>query len=112
LQHSIQIETNPGHLIVSCSSYPYPFPGVLYSSFAEVHDDYLRGGIRNSWLGFGMLNLSSACCIRIPMWFPIFFAASLAGVGWLPWPKRFTTRTLLIATTLVAVVLGIVVWLR
>ena len=34
--------------------------------------------------------------------------ATLAAVSWLPW--RFTLRTLLIATTLVAVVLGLIVW--
>ena len=36
-------------------------------------------------------------------------AAILAIAPWLPWPSRFSLRTLLIATTLVAVVLGLVV---
>ncbi len=44
--------------------------------------------------------------------FPYWFAAAvLAAVAALPWlPYRFTLRTMLIATTLVAVVLGLVVW--
>src|SRR5258705_12148017 len=39
---------------------------------------------------------------------PAFSFAAI--VPWLPWPKRFTLCTLLIATTLVAVVLGLIVW--
>jgi hypothetical protein len=34
---------------------------------------------------------------------------TLALVPWIRWPKRFSLRTLLITTTLVAVGLGIVV---
>jgi len=38
----------------------------------------------------------------------ISFAALLFAVPWIPW--RFSLRTLLIATTLVAAVLGLVAW--
>jgi hypothetical protein len=39
-------------------------------------------------------------------------AAIVGGFPWLPWwSTRFSLRTLLIATTLVAVVLGLIVWL-
>jgi hypothetical protein len=51
----------------------------------------------------------------IPIWFlivPHYYLVALAlliaGIAWLPWSKRFSIRTLLIATTLVAVVLGLV----
>jgi hypothetical protein len=45
-----------------------------------------------------------------PQWCPVLVAGLLAAVPWLPWwSKRFTLRTLLIATTLVAVVLGLIV---
>jgi hypothetical protein len=40
------------------------------------------------------------------MWFPILLGVAIASA---PWVRRFSLRTLLIATTLVAVVLGIVV---
>jgi hypothetical protein len=46
-------------------------------------------------------------------WCLVLVLATLATLPWLQkirWSKRFTTRTLLIATTLVAVVLGVVVW--
>jgi hypothetical protein len=45
-----------------------------------------------------------------PQWFPIALLTMLAFVPWLRW--RFSLRTLLIATTLVAVALGLIVWLR
>src|SRR6476661_1986157 len=46
----------------------------------------------------------------VPNWFAVLAATTLAVCPWLRW--RFTLRTLLIATTLVAVVLGLIVWLR
>jgi hypothetical protein len=49
--------------------------------------------------------------VRFPHWIAVFFASTLAALPWLPWwSKRFSLRTLLIATTLVAVVLGLAVW--
>jgi hypothetical protein len=44
-----------------------------------------------------------------PYWFLILLTAAIAAAPWLRWPKRFSLRTLLIATTLVAVVLGLIV---
>jgi hypothetical protein len=43
----------------------------------------------------------------------IFVTSILSVTPWLPWwHSRFSLRTLLIATTLVALVLGLIVWLR
>jgi hypothetical protein len=47
---------------------------------------------------------------NVPYWFAVVSGAVCSVVPWLP--SRFTLRTLLIATTLVAVVLGLVVWRR
>ncbi len=42
----------------------------------------------------------------------VVFLAAIAAAPWLPWsPRHFSLRTLLIATTLVAVMLGLIVWL-
>jgi hypothetical protein len=41
---------------------------------------------------------------------PIIIALACCFYPWVYWSKRFSLRTLLIATTLVAVVLGLVVW--
>jgi hypothetical protein len=45
--------------------------------------------------------------VIVPYWFPILCAGTLAIVPWIPW--RFSLRTLLIATALMAVGLGVVV---
>ena len=44
----------------------------------------------------------------VPHGFLVFIATVFAIVPWIP--RRFSLRTLLIATTLIAVVLGLVVW--
>jgi hypothetical protein len=44
----------------------------------------------------------------LPFWFLSLVGTGIAVLPWLPW--RFSLRTLLIATTIVAVVLGLVVW--
>jgi hypothetical protein len=46
----------------------------------------------------------------VPHWYPILAFGTLATISWLPWSKRFGLRTLLIATTLVAVGLWLAVW--
>jgi hypothetical protein len=47
--------------------------------------------------------------IELPYWLLICAAGTLATIPWLRWSRRFSLRTLLIATRLVAVGLGIVV---
>jgi len=53
----------------------------------------------------------STWIIFFPYWFPTLLAAvaAVATAPWLRW--QFSLRTLLIATTLVAVVLGVIVWM-
>ena len=45
---------------------------------------------------------------------PALFVVSVMGmvVPWIPWSKRFSLRALLVVTTVVAVVLGVIVWVR
>ncbi len=49
--------------------------------------------------------------IVVPYWAPLFICLVLAAMPVLI-RRRFSLRTLLLATTLVAVVLGLIVWLR
>ena len=46
--------------------------------------------------------------VRVPHWFLLLLAVALTAAPWIP--GRFTLRTLLVVTTLVAVVLGLAVW--
>jgi hypothetical protein len=53
-------------------------------------------------------NTSDGVNLSAPFWFLILLSSMAAGASWLRW--RFSLRTLLIATTLVAVALGLIVF--
>jgi hypothetical protein len=59
-------------------------------------------------MGFAWYSGERSHYLFLPHWFPPAMAALLAVAGWIP--LRFSLRTLLIATTLVAVVLGMAVY--
>jgi hypothetical protein len=60
----------------------------------------------------GPSGVSSSPSTAIPHWIALIIV-SIAGTGlWLPWSRRFSLRTLLIATTLAAVMLGLAVAFR
>lgn len=57
---------------------------------------------------FQLYELKGVWTIMAPHWFSELLSATFAVVPWLRW--RFSLRTLLIAITLMAVVLGVLVW--
>jgi hypothetical protein len=59
-------------------------------------------------LGVGVVKTPSVRYVAMPYWFLVALIAVTAAVPWLPW--RFSLRTLLIAMTLIAVVLGAIVY--
>jgi hypothetical protein len=61
--------------------------------------------------GFDAFVLGSGRCLILPYWFLTLVAGSLAMLCRLRWPLRFTLRSLFIATTFLAVVLGTIAWL-
>jgi hypothetical protein len=46
----------------------------------------------------------------VPAWFPVMLASAFAAAPWIPWSTRFSIRAILILTTLVASVLGLIVY--
>lgn len=79
----------------------------------EDLDDILSSMRPRFYWGFGRLAypLGPGAGVFVPHRFPVLISAALAAIPWLPWwSRRFSLRTLLIATTLVAVVLGIGVY--
>jgi hypothetical protein len=48
--------------------------------------------------------------VWVPYWFLLLLATAVGVSPWIRWSQRFSLRTLLIATTVVAVVLGTVVY--
>jgi hypothetical protein len=62
-------------------------------------------------LGFVMYVRRTGSFLMLPYWFLVLVSGSLAIVLRLRWPWRFTLRSLFIATTFLAVVLGMIAWL-
>ena len=58
---------------------------------------------------FGTFAIETAPPSVAPFWLTIILFAALAAAPWIPWSRRFSLRTLLIAMTLVAVGLGLFV---
>jgi hypothetical protein len=65
--------------------------------------------IHETYLGFSLIQQSGGWRLEVPHYFAFGVVCIAAVAPWLRW--RFRLRTLLIAITLVAVVLGLVVWL-
>jgi len=61
--------------------------------------------------GFGISHAPLFFAICTPDWFLTALAGAFGVAPWIWLPSRFSLRTLLIATTLVALVMGLVVWL-
>lgn len=60
-------------------------------------------------LGFLITRPRSGPKILVPQLFMVFLAGILSAAPWIRWSWRFRLRTLLVATTLVAVLLGTLV---
>jgi len=86
-------------------------PNGAFGTFHMPVTDWLAAvsdGTSNSWSGVMMFSISADGAI-LPYWFGVLMSAAFGTAPWLP--CRFRLRTLLIGTTLVAVVLGLIVWL-
>jgi hypothetical protein len=96
----VTFATYAGVLAVSLNNQPSPWdigtspvpPGV-----AKAVNSMLT-------LGFGISPTGNT--LFVVLWIPISISAILAAVPWMSW--RFSTRALLIATTLIAVLLGFI----
>jgi hypothetical protein len=70
----------------------------IKSVYAQNHLTPING--RFVWLSIDNWD------VWIPHWVLVLLSAVFAALPWLPW--KFSLRTLLIATTLIAVVLGLI----
>jgi hypothetical protein len=87
--------------------------GWSYVAFSILGDDSTSDDEHRTIFGFGWHTEDDSIIAYVPFWFP---ALTCTLFGWFVIApstpvKRFSLRTLLIATTLVAVVLGLGVWL-
>src|SRR3954471_20686925 len=77
-----------------------------------VYDKDNRNGPRLERWGFSHSLLQPFdLYMAMPHWLPILLLATSGVVPWIRWINwRFSLRSLLIVTTLVAIVLGLIVW--
>ena len=88
----------------------YYKPIMHFNNSYQLHvSEHDFGPIRidSTWNGDGPL-VFRIDGFALPIWTLLLPIAAIAILPWLPW--RFSLRTLLIATTLVAVVLGLIVY--
>jgi hypothetical protein len=62
-------------------------------------------------LGFDLDRNAQFSTVIFPHWFVTLVIGSLAILLRIRWSPRFTLRSLFVATTLLAVVLGMITWL-
>ncbi len=63
-------------------------------------------------VGFGLYRTNPpGISLYVPYWFLVLLSAAFAAVPWFPYSRRFSLRTLLILVTLLAVALGLAMWL-
>jgi hypothetical protein len=80
--------------------------GDLVSPYlSRTSDDPPRGLI--GFAVYKQYGLHPTICA--PIWFLVLVAVALGSLPWIAYARRFSLRTLLIATTLVAVLLGLIV---
>jgi hypothetical protein len=110
-QHFVLIGSQPGAFGFSIIPEESVDPWIIYkkptSDWRAGEEGWWR---EQSWGGFH-INYSHSPIVVAPYWFWLLIPATLAAIPWLLRSNRFSLRTLLIATTLVAFVLGLVVWM-
>ena len=88
----------------------------IHSSSGAVHYRTTRnvdgalpvlGKVKGGTLGFAFHNSPAFLAASFPHWLLVSLIAVVATLPWLRW--RFSLRTLLVAITLVALVLGIII---
>jgi hypothetical protein len=92
------------------------WPHRSFCGFGWCYHEYHRNtpNGERGWDPRGMTGRSwthPASGIMLPHWSAALLFAALAFLVWVPWSLNFSLRTLLIATTLIAVGLGLIVWL-
>lgn len=59
-------------------------------------------------LGFHFRRNELGTALIVRFWLAVLIIAAIAGAPWLKWSRQFSLRTLLVATTLIAALLGLV----
>jgi hypothetical protein len=95
-------------IIVWSSQSPFPSKWELVTQEVKEGRPFFRQF--ENMFGFAVVSLSSEQEIILPHWFLVAITATCAVAPWLKWSRQFSLRTLLIGMTLVAAVLGAIVY--
>jgi hypothetical protein len=98
----------PGYIEVTWNSNLSSPPGPWVKTSIRLTDMNRQLLLPPTIVRFGCWLEPQTCSIRFPHWFFVLLFAALAALPWIKW--RFSLRTLLIATTLVAVGLAAIVY--
>ncbi len=104
----IVCSSNCGRITLGLRNWHSQLPWSLSSLDLNDKSVFLPKAPRN-W--FVLVRIPGYLEVVFPHGFSALLTAAVAVVCWLPWSSRFSLRTLLIATTLVAVMLGLIVWM-
>ena len=85
----------------------WAMPNQSGPQFLDGFDQIYRG-VPNRW-GFGTGRLANGWAMAFPHWCPVVISGAIAVACGIRRSWRFSLRTLLVATTVVAIVLGLVV---
>jgi hypothetical protein len=104
-----------GEIAMAADEWPgKPHPWIFesktesYNMVAVLPD--ITGKPPLSWIGLRWYFKPNLWVLVSPHWLAAALAAVVGVIPWAPFRRRFSLRTLLIAATLVAVVLGVVVY--
>jgi hypothetical protein len=97
-----------GHILLSSEESSYVSEEI--SIVHEKIDPETTRRFKENVLGFVLEHFDNGISIAIPFWLPLLTIIATTVAPWIRWSKQFTLRTLLIATTLVALVLGAIVY--
>ena len=89
-----------------------PYPGKRHS-FEWMYWNWELSRINPAFISqFRYERYVNGVSVNVPHWFLIAVSGVLSTAPWIHWSKRFSLRTLLIATTLIAVLLATAAYLR
>jgi hypothetical protein len=87
--------------------------GPRWRVYNQANENSWRREISDrSWIKYRFhWNITGGCdSIGCPHWFACSVLAAIATLLWIPWSRGFSLRTLIIATTVVCVALGLAVY--
>lgn len=106
-KHACVVQSLHGSMAIYFTQVKLPW------TIARTSDDTLPSTSKASRVGlhftFKVRNNPGMLTIQMPIWFALLVAGFVAALPWLPISNRFSLRTLLIAMTLVALMLGLFV---